>query len=291
MADIESGKLEQLLSNQKTPAMKKDPLLVQEIELHEDFYALTWLSLKKSVWHEKEVREQKITLTSSNYFWLMTNFMFFLIIVLLTICLLLYEVFTNDVYTEATWPIVVLRITLVGFAQKKLDPEFYQGVTELRYTIKNPDQFSHPTFAKFVALCQILVAGFTLFCIMLFVCMANEALELIMNFAGLAVVSELDDWVGEQIKADSPHQEHGEDTNEKYNLENLNENMKLLDKMSMIDEEDCNILDDGNTSFTENNFLRCISWTLHAIPWGLLPLLTLPMEHVLLILQPKIAKE
>ena len=33
--------------------------------------------------------------------------------------------------------------------------------------------------------------------------MADEALDLIMNFAGLAVISELDDWVGEQIMGES----------------------------------------------------------------------------------------
>ena len=109
----------------------------------------------------------------------------------------MYESFLNDAYKDATWPIVILRITLVAFAQHNLKPEIKQGIALFRFTNHHSSSFSHPCFAKFISLCQTLIALITLISIFFFCCMADEALDLIMNFAGLAVISELDDWVGE----------------------------------------------------------------------------------------------
>ena len=259
---------------------KKDPLLVQSVSLHEDAYALTWNALRKSPWENVEVHNEKIFLTKWDDFKLIVSFLFFITVVILTVGILLYESFVTDAYNDAEWPIVILRLTLVAFAQKKLEPEIYQGLALFRYTRKNTDDFFHPNVAKFVALCQFLIASLTFIAIFLFVCMANEALELIMNFAGLAVISELDDWVGEQIMSESIHKdiEEGPFKDATFDTKDLNNRMDMFTKISLIGE-DMEIEDDQNES---SNFISTIS---SYIPWTLIPLLTLPCEYILLHIQ------
>ena len=274
---------ELLNENTKKTSQKKlkDPLLVQTVSLHEDVYALTWNSLRKDVWENQLVHDQKIFLTGSDKAKLVLHFLFFILIVIATVGILLYESFVTDAYSDAPWPIIVLRITLVAFAQKKLEPEIFQGMTLYRYTIKNTDKFFYPCFAKFVAICQFSIAILTFLAIFFFVCMADGALELIMNFAGLAVISELDDWVGEQIMSESIHKEFeegGKYSKAKLQLENLNERMDLYTKMCLIGE-DMEIDDDQNIQ------VSLFTWFANKLPWVLLPLLTLPSEWILLKVQ------
>jgi hypothetical protein len=263
---------------------KRDPLKIQNIQLAEDFYALTWTALRDQCWKDKSVRGVEITLNGSDYFWLHMNFVMFVVILLLTVVLLLYEVFTNDVYADAGVPIMILRITLVGFAQKNLSPEFYQGLSELRFTMRNPAVFSHPGFAAFIAICQISVAAFVVFGIILFVCMADEALDLVIDFAGLSVLAELDDWLGEVIMAEKVKVES--EDNEEFDLEGLNSRMTIWDKLALVDEEDLKIVDDQNFIDNAPWHLRCFSWLVFSLPWQfILPLLTLPINWILQSLQ------
>lgn len=267
--------------------VKKDPLLVQTVNLHEDIYALTWNSLRKESWSDLKVHEVEIFLTPFNIFTLKLQFICFILIVLTTVGVLLYESFITDAYNDATWPIIILRITLVAFAQKKLEPEVYQGLSLFRFTNLKSDHFSHPHFSRFVAFCQFSIAGLTFISIFLFVCMANEALELIMNFAGLAVISELDDWMGEKIMSQSIHKEFEEDSKfskAKLDLEGLNDRMSLHTKMCLIGE-DMEIEDDQNQNL--GFFGRLSSY----IPWILLPFLTIPCESLLLKIQTDIFGE
>lgn len=265
----------------KVKIVKKNPLLVTEIELNEDFYALTWNACRKARWNKK-VAGVKITMTESDERWLIVQFLLFISIVLVTVSILLYESFATDAYKDATWPIIILRLTLVAFAQQKLEPEMYQGLALLRYTIRKEEEFSHPIFAKFVAFCQFMIALITFTSIFLFVCMANEALELIMNFAGLAVISELDDWVGEQIMSEKLHLEYDSDV--KLDTTNLNDRMHLTTKMCLIGEE-LEIQDDLNISTFDNCFFRWFSFLLGWVPFRLTPFLTLPTESLLLYIQ------
>lgn len=262
---------------------KRDPLKIQNISLAEDFYALTWTCMRKQYGEDKEIRGVKITLTKSDYFWLRANFLFFVTIILLTVTLLLWEVFSNDVYKEASLPITILRITLVGFAQKNLAPEFYQGLSELRYTVRTPDDFTHYAFAIFVSICQISITAITFFGIILFVCMADEALDLVIDFAGLSVLAELDDWLGEVIMAEKIKCEGDEDDkNEDYDLEDLNDRVPLFDKMCLVDEADMEIIDDQNFIEQAPWYLRAFTWTVFSLPWQfILPLLTLPVNYLL----------
>lgn len=267
----------------------KDPTKIQKVELHQDIYALTWNALRTKSWEDlDDIYDQRISLLDGNIAHLIIIFIVFIIIVLSTVGILLVESFITDAYNDAEWPIIILRITLVAFAQKKLEPEIYQGFALKRYTNRNRKEFIMPGFAKIVALCQILVAFITFFAIFLFVCMANEALELIMNFAGLAVISELDDWVGSQIMSESIIRldlvEEATDSQysdtEKYTLnsKNLNDRLSLFSKLCLIGE-DMVIEDDQNVG---KGFITSL---IDYIPWTLVPLLTLPCEYFLLYIQ------
>lgn len=283
-----------LISNELTKKQRKtkrglkDPALVQSVELHQDIYALTWNALRSASWENlDEFYGQKITLTNGNIAHLVFIFIVFILVVLSTVGILLVESFMTDAYSDADWPIIVLRLTLVAFAQKKLEPEIYQGFALRRYTTKYKKQFIMPNFALFVTLCHIFVAFITFLAIFLFVCMANEALELIMNFAGLAVISELDDWVGSQIMSEAITNLESEDekdneynNKESYDLktENLNERLSLFSKLCLIGE-DMQIEDNQNSS---KGFLSTL---LDYIPWTLVPLLTLPCQYILLHVQ------
>ncbi len=265
----------------------KDPLLLQKVNLNTDIYALTWTSLRSDVWEDlSDFRGHRIFLTAGNLTWLKINFIMFITLVLVTVILLLYEVFTHDLYKIATWPILFLRLTLVTFSQKKLEPEFYQGIVMLRYTIKNQENFLDLGFALFVSIFQVLVATLTFFCIIIFVCMADEALDLVMNFAALAVISELDDWIGQLVTSDKPFGDEEEfHKSELYNLHNINERMRLTDKMSLVSGE-VELIDDQNYVTSRRCFIIFISYLIKYFPWYFLPLLVIPINDLLLRIQP-----
>mmetsp|Transcript_11390 Transcript_11390/g.11710 ORF Transcript_11390/g.11710 Transcript_11390/m.11710 type:complete len:303 (+) Transcript_11390:11-919(+) len=265
---------------------KKDPILVQHINLNEDFYALSWNACRTEAWKDKEVAGQEIFLTSADQTNLIVGFFIFIIVVLLTVGVLLYESFATDAYRESNWPILILRITLVSFSQQKLKPEVFQGISLLRYSFRHHDKFNHPYFAKFVAFCQSSIAIMTFLAIFLFCCMADEALELIMNFAGLAVISELDDWVGEQIMAEKLHCDYEGERFKNANLqtENLNDRMGLFTKLCIIGEF-MELVDDQNLEIIDNCVYKIFSTIIDWIPWNLFPLLTIPCQYVLVEVQ------
>ena len=290
MADIEQQPTSKtgLINNKSEakPKPKKDPILVQHIVLNEDFYALTWNACRTEAWKDKQVAEQDIFLTTSDNVSMVLGFLLFIFVVLATVGVLLYESFLSDAYKDANWPIVVLRITLVSFAQQKLKPEVFQGVSLLRYSFRHKDKFNHPFFAKFVAFCQSSIAIITFSAIFLFCCMADQALDLIMNFAGLAVISELDDWVGEQIMAEKLHCDYESERfkNAKLDLKDLNDRMSLFTKLCIIGE-DMELVDDQNSQIIDNCLYSIFAGIVDFIPWGLIPLLTIPFQYLLVDLQ------
>lgn len=274
--------------NDTVPRKKLNPMNVREVSLANDFYTLTWTAIRVDAWEGVKIKDQQINLTESDHIWLHINFLSFVAIVLVTVGILVFEAFTTDYYHEAGWPIIILRITLVGFAQRKLVPEIYQGMAKTRYTLKHQDEFCHMKFAVFVGLCQTFVAIVSFLAIMLFVCMANEALELIMNFAGLAVISELDDWIGEQICTEKPHVAYDSKFKDsRVRVAGINDRMKLLDKLALLDDEEkLTITDDQNVTSVDNFILRGFWFLVEWFPWLLFPLLTLPLEWSLVRLQP-----
>ena len=84
--------------------------------MEEDFYALSWVSLRESVWKHKKIRGVPISMTASDYFWIHMNFILFVLSLVITIVLILYEVIEKKSYSTGNWAITILRITLVGFA-------------------------------------------------------------------------------------------------------------------------------------------------------------------------------
>lgn len=267
----------------KEKKQKLDPILVQSITLNEDFYALTWNACRKEAWENKEIAKVPISPTGFDNFQLFSGFFLFITVVCLTVGILLYESFASDAYKEASWPIVILRITLVNFAQQKLKPEIFQGISILRYAFQHPNEFIHPKFAVFVGLSQTCIAMITFSSIFLFCCMADEALELIMNFAGLAVISELDNWVGEKIMSEKLYLDYEADQFKNITLDtkDLNEEMGLYSKMCLIGEE-MEIIDNQNNILNNSKIYAFFTGLNKWIPYSLIPLCTIPFQIVLI---------
>ena len=115
--------------------------------------------------------------------------------------------------------------------------------------------------------------------------MSNSALELIMNFASLSVISDLDNWIGDAIIADKPVGEDDKHKNSLYALDSLNERMKLQDKLSFLDGH-LEIVDDENLAATDNFVVISFRAFIRYTPWVLFPLLTIPINYLLLYIQP-----
>lgn len=279
MTTQEEGYIEMTQTEQE-----KDPLLLQEITLTEDYYALCWLALKKDIWDNKELRTVKIFPTTWDLFWLKTNFCLFLTLIMITFFLILYEVFTNEIEVRCSIYITVLRIIIAGLSQKLLAPEIYQGLAKVRYTLDNPNDFGHYFFALFIALSQVFVAWGTIILIFLIVCTESTALDLLMNFTGIAVLSEFDDWLGAQIVSETPHKSHEGDDNSLYeiNPDTLNDDMKLSDKLALLyNDDDMAIIDDQNVP--SSCLRRIFAWFYQFNTlWFFLPLVIILIEYMLL---------
>lgn len=264
----------------------QDPLLIQSCGLNTDIYALTWTALRIDVWEKvEEFRGNKISMLSQNFRELKINFFVFVGLVLSTLLTLFWEVFNNDLYTDVTWTLFILRMTLIGWCQKHLSPEFNQAIVLLRYTVKHSNDLTHPYFAFFIGLCQLILANLTLISVILFICMADSALELLMNFSGLLVTSELDDWIGGNIILDNPHGGNEKYPDDDFDLNGLNEKMSLRDKLAMIPSF-LKVVDDQNYEFSESMFIKMMSWLIYEIPWILLPLIAFPINSILLKIRP-----
>ncbi len=270
------------------PKCKKNPFLLQTIVMKEDFYSLSWIMLRSDIWthhHHKVLRGQAIKPNSSDISLLFLYFICFIAIVILTFTLFFQDVFSGEMFNRSYTSIVILRVTLVFWGLKLLEPEFHQGVAKLRFTIKHPEKFTHLYFAYFICICQILVTCFSFAIMVLFICMAKTALKLIIEFAEVAIISELDDWVGENIVKDKPADESKKYPNEDFELNSINERMGLLNKMSMIGHHDLHLIDDENVTESTRFFNRAI-WTIsNWFPWILLPLVTFPVNYLLFHVQ------
>lgn len=293
---------------------------IKNIVLEEDFYALTWISLKWNIWENKKIRNIPIFLGPADFFWIHMNFIIFLVFLIITILLILFEIIEDKGYSAAHLSIVILRVTLVCFAQKSLTPEFYQGLFLLRYSTRHSHQFSHYQFAVFVGACQFLVASTVFISIMLFVCTSDEALDLVIEFAGLSIIAKLDNWIGEAImlskltkgeeieedeenhhqnhenhKAHEKHDHHKgrkktlteKDSNDDYDLKDLNIKMTLSQKMALIHDEDLILIDDQNEIINAHWIIRSIEYVVHFCQWQyVLPFLTLLFNYVMPLIRP-----
>jgi hypothetical protein len=262
--------------------VSRNPLKIKNIVLEEDFYALTWISLKWDIWESKKIRGEDIFLGPADFFWIHMNFIFFLCSLVVTIWLILIEIIEDREYTASNITIIILRVTLVCFAQRSLAPEFFQGLFLIRYSTRNPDQFSHYQFAVFVGACQFIVSCTCFLGIMLFVCTAEEALSLVVEFAGLSIIAKLDNWIGDAIMLSKTRLEEKEDEVGKFNLTNINIRMSLTQKMSLVEEHDLILQDDQNEIKKSHWSLRAIDWIINLCPWlYVLAFLTLIFNFVM----------
>lgn len=225
---------------------ERDPLLIEEISLKSDFYTLIWSALRKGIWDGKMIRKQDIFATQYDIVWMKINFWFFITICLGTFFLIVHQVLSSDIEVTCRWPVWTLRCILVYFIAKSLSAEWTQGLAKARYTFRNPDEFNEPDFAKFIGLIQAFAAAFTVIGVAIFVCTETNTFDMVMSFTGMTIFSDLDDWLGGLICAETPHKEHEGDSDEMYTLEKLNERTPLSMKLSML-QDDLDIIDDHNT--------------------------------------------
>jgi hypothetical protein len=253
---------------------------IKNIILEEDLYALTWTSLREEIWNVKSLYDCEINLTANDHFWVYINFLLFVISIVVTFGLILHEVIADKGYVTSTISILILRITLICFAQKCLTPEFYQGLFLVRYAIKNKNEFSHYQFAIFVGLCQLSVCCVVFVAIILFVCMEDEALQLVVEFAGLTVIAKLDNWLGAVIMHSRIH-ENKDDMN-KYSLKNFNKRIGLGCKLALIDEHDLCLVDDQNSTHKAHWTMTMVEKTVDLLPWQyILPFITIIFNYLL----------
>jgi hypothetical protein len=254
---------------------------IKNIVLEEDFYAITWTSLREEVWKNKELYNIKINLSANDHFWIYINFLAFVISIVITFGLILHEVIENKGYVTSTFSILILRITLICFAQKCLNPEFYQGLFLVRYAIKNNSEFSHYQFAIFVGLCQLSVCCVVFFAIILFVCMEDKALQLVVEFAGLTVIAKLDNWLGAVVMCSKIH-EISDDSSHRYSLKNFNKRIPLNSKLALIDEHDLCLVDDQNATVKAHWSIQMVEKIVDLLPWQyILPFITIIFNYLL----------
>jgi len=292
--------------------LNQDPFDFHKLSLSHDYYSITWISLKKSQFIGAKIHGVEVFLLPSDFFWIYINFITFAICLLLTMILLLKESLVDDIYFEATWIMLILRIVIVAFAQNKLLPEFASGYSKLLYSLKHYKEFTHPGFAHFVGLCQMIIASFTLFSILLFVCMAETYITPVTNFGGICVLSELDDWIGELIvskrlkgsetlkkgerdsiykskKGDSnPYEYEANDeyiSNDEYLVKDLNLRVSLTNKLALITDEDLEIEVDECLNLNAHWSIVQLEKMIKLIPWSIvLPIITIPASMYMPIL-------
>jgi len=80
-----------------------------------------------------------------------------------------------------------------------LTPEIELAYAKFVYPIMKPQEFQHPKFAIFIGFSHIVVVVQILFGLIIFVCMADEFADPVINFAGICVLSELDNWLGDAV--------------------------------------------------------------------------------------------
>lgn len=109
----------------------------KKLSLANDYYSITWTSLRKNQFVGAKIRGVEIFLIPSDYFWIYINFITFVILLLITVILLVKQALISDKYVESGWLMAVVRIILVALAQKKLFPEFESGYAKLLYSLRN----------------------------------------------------------------------------------------------------------------------------------------------------------
>lgn len=295
-----------------TEGKTKDPLQMKKISIGCDYYSLTWACLKFKLFEDKYIRGEKIYLLPADYFHLYFEFVIFILMLAVTIVLVIRNVVIDDTYMEGSLAIIGCRIILMIFAMQSIGPEFSTGFAKYLYAMNNKSEFTYPSFAKFVGLCQVINAGIAIFGVLFFVCTADDFGSLLTCFSGLCVLTELDDWLGDmilfchRIKDDEYPQDDQNDDEEtrinnqrirettlkqrdQYNLKDLNERLSVLEKMAMIEEGDLVIYVNETVSENQHWIITWFEKINSIVPWEIiLPLMTIPLSYFMPYIQKHI---
>lgn len=211
---------------------------LKKIALDNDFYSLTWLAIKKNTFQHVTVRGVKVELLPQDYWTLYFQFLLFVLLILVSITLIVEEALIDDVYVEGDFHLSILRMMLVVFTQLNLGHELEIAYAKFIYPISNPKEFFHPSFAIFIGFCHCVVCITTIIGLLVFICMADEFADPVINFAGITVLSELDNWIGDAIlylKIDRDRLDTKEIIDEEDVLKEIQH--KKIDEESLNDEE------------------------------------------------------
>lgn len=227
-----------------------DVLKLKERNLNNDLYTLYWASLNKDIWDQANNDEENkgviLSLTNSNRLFMKASFVFFVIVLFFTLGLIIYQVFTTEINVYCSVQITILRVLLSLLVQTNLTGELRESLVKWKYTHDNPDKFYEPFTAKFIAACQFFVALCSYIALLLFICTENTPIDMIMDFTGIVVFVELDDWIGSHICSNEPN---FNSTKLEYYKNKLDENLPFYMKLSKLQNYTLIIEDTNTTSF------------------------------------------
>lgn len=279
---------------EKKTSERIDPLKLRECSPNTDVYTLYWAALRKDVWEKSNLNEDSqyngldLYLTPSNYTHMVLHFLVFCVIVFFTLVLILYQVFTTEIEVICPVQITILRILLVFLCQCNLTSEFRESLTKLKHTVDFDHVYNHLYFARLVCSIQLIVACVSYTALLLFICTEVAPLEMIMDFTGIVVFVELDDWIGDKICSIQPSisNEKMEKIKNYYSKSKLNDEMSFYTKLSTIQEQ-VTIYEDTNRPFLSFvlSLFRKNKFILY-----LLPLLVLVVERLFIAYHPYVVK-
>lgn len=206
-----------------------------------------------------------------------------------TASILFYSTSSNYLYHSVDWKLLILRILFVFHFQKFLQQDFSQGIALFRYTIKNEDQFSHVFFAYFVSFMQIFITCIIMIIVLLLFCMAETAINILFNFAEIAFISKINDWIGMSLvrfqlsnRINNDNQNNiieNNDNSVNVNDNNINERMSLFEKIALINKYDLELVDDLNFKTFDGIFCNSFTNIIYNFPWQfIIPLSTLAVN-------------
>lgn len=285
-----------------------DPLKLKEFNLNNDFYTLSWFMLRKDIWYdcpknnkklEEMTEEEKqdddnfywrqktlggkqISLTDSNVRNIAVYMTLFIAIVLFVLIGIIHQIFTGEIKVTCPWTINILRMLLVCLVQMKLFNEFKEGLIKFKYAYFNPENFTNAGLSYFISISQVLTTLLSWSVLVIFMATENEPLDMIQDFTGICVFTELDDWIGSYIC--STEIKISEEDEKYYNFDDINEKLSLENKMSMIQ---------FNTTIIENlngeHPLRSIVYSIYNSRLILFftPLIVIPIEWLFMRYHPR----
>jgi len=289
------------------PSKDLDPLRTRMVSLTNDFYTLCWTCLRKDVWKkannsyyndqceeneiafkelwdDKTIGNKPITLTDENLRDIKYYMLFFILTVLYVLTGIIHQVFTGEIEASCTWDIRLLRVLLVSLVQMKLLGEFRQGIVKLKYAVNHEEEFldGELWFAKLISSFQIICTLASWFTLVLFICSEVAPLDMIQDFTGICVFTELDDWIGGHICSSEP--EIDEDEIQHYNLKNVNDRIHIFMKMSLL-QTDTEIVEDLHDDGSVLKKITYFFYEYKALIY-LVPLVCLPVEWAYLRFHP-----